>query len=97
MIRERDLMEKHSLEIEGFFLSFTPEEKVWIEKRLETLGYECGCEGIKKLIFDCLQEEDYEEEKVERISKVNRFIERHPEVVNAGVNLLKEILIKKGR
>lgn len=80
--------------IEGFFIPFEHEELEDIKKALDLLGYKQDGEGMKELLLDALfNDGDTErEDSVERLIRKGReYIKTHPETVNMGFAVVKNL------
>lgn len=92
-------MEK--VQLEGFFLSFSPGELKEVREELSRLGYQADSIGMKSFLLDALYgTETPAESDTERIvRKARQFIGDRPEVIRAGVNVAYNIMeiIKNAR
>ena len=88
-------MEPQRSEIPGYFLSFTPPEKLAIDEMLMSGGYEPGGAGVKRFLLDVLESDENVETEgpVDRLmNKVEDFVIGNPETVKKAIDLGGAIL-----
>lgn len=81
--------------IDGWFLTFTKEERELIEERFEDLGYELSAQGIKEYVLDTLDAMD--EDKPGAVDKlvenIAGAINKNPEAVRTYAGLAGSMLM----
>ena len=93
-------MEK-TLQIEGFFIEFNPEEMEDVRCELERRGYTDDGQGIKDALLDFLFDDEPDEQSdTERvISKARKFVNENPATIKFGLDTiagLAKMVTRKG-
>jgi len=85
-----------SKQVQGFFLSFSPEESEYIYETLEQHGYTKDIDGLKKWILESMEAavESPRTATDIAIEKIERYIQEHPEKINTYVGLCGNIINK---
>jgi hypothetical protein len=90
--RQAKMTEKNqSNAIEGFFLSFTPEDMEDVRRALESNGYTPDGEGMKEILLDVLFSDSVSEKpraslSEEFVEKAKRYVVENPEKVKKGID-----------
>lgn len=88
-------MENRNLrQLEGLFLSFSPDDLADIFRELERRGYPADADGVKSFIFDELLADEEAETPSERFTRrAKNYVIENPDMIrdsiSAAVNMLR--------
>jgi len=81
--------------IEGWFLTFTKEERELVEQAFEDLGYELSAQGIKQYVLDTIEamEDDRPGAVDKLVENIAGAINKNPEAVRTYASLAGSMLM----